>query len=218
MPLFSHDLTIAALEKIAALDYAHAATNAAAYDAVQIARAALRELETQPTSQPCECPMRPALQSSARNLYEASELLKDSGCSLASCVYDSSMDALRVSESPCPVQADHEAVLVDRNALMGRHEALTATLLQKDAEIERLKAQLAQAREDSKRLLNVARGCHDYGGGYREEKEIEIFHHGIQTVINSLEAAVNQPDSLQIEVLESIGGAALAGKPQEDQK
>lgn len=40
--------------------------------------------------------------------------------------------------------------------------------------------------EDS---VKIARGCHDYGGGYHSPTEAEIFHHGIQTVINSLEAA-----------------------------
>ena len=35
--------------------------------------------------------------------------------------------------------------------------------------------------------LKIAKGCHDYGGGYRDDKKYEIFHHGIQTVINALE-------------------------------
>lgn len=39
-------------------------------------------------------------------------------------------------------------------------------------------------------VMFVARGCFDYGGGYRaDEGKLEIFHHGIQTVINALEAA-----------------------------
>lgn len=38
--------------------------------------------------------------------------------------------------------------------------------------------------------LRIARGCLDYGGGHRsDEGHLEIFHHGIQTVINALEAA-----------------------------
>lgn len=36
--------------------------------------------------------------------------------------------------------------------------------------------------------VKIAKGCFDYGGVYRaDEDELEIFHHGIQTVINSLE-------------------------------
>lgn len=38
--------------------------------------------------------------------------------------------------------------------------------------------------------LRIARGCLDYGGGHRsDEGHLEIYHHGIQTVINALEAA-----------------------------
>ena len=38
--------------------------------------------------------------------------------------------------------------------------------------------------------VRIARGCLDYGGGYRSaEGHLEIYHHGIQTVINALEAA-----------------------------
>lgn len=67
--------------------------------------------------------------------------------------------------------------------------ALTALLDAKDARHER--------------LLNIARGCHDYGGGYSESREVEIYHHGIQTVINALEASGD--DSLQTRILEAIG-------------
>lgn len=39
-------------------------------------------------------------------------------------------------------------------------------------------------------ILSIARGCVDYGGGYRSDNEkLAIFHHGIQTVVNVLEAA-----------------------------
>ena len=38
--------------------------------------------------------------------------------------------------------------------------------------------------------LQIARGCTDYGGGYRSNAEhFEIYQHGIQTVINALTAA-----------------------------
>ena len=36
----------------------------------------------------------------------------------------------------------------------------------------------------------LARGCFDYGGGYRGQPELfEAYHHGIQTVINVLVSA-----------------------------
>ena len=38
--------------------------------------------------------------------------------------------------------------------------------------------------------IAIATGCLDYGGGYRSsESELSAYHHGIQTVINSLTAA-----------------------------
>lgn len=77
--------------------------------------------------------------------------------------------------------------------------AITALLDAKDARI--------------KRLLNIARGCHDYGGGYSEQRDVDIYHHGIQTVINALEAADN--DSLQTRVLERIGQSTRAQEVQD---
>jgi hypothetical protein len=57
------------------------------------------------------------------------------------------------------------------------------------------------------RLINVARGCFDYSGGYVGDKDrLRAFHHGIQTVVNALEAAVrHDPDDMQINVLERMG-------------
>jgi len=37
--------------------------------------------------------------------------------------------------------------------------------------------------------LRIARGCTDYGGGYRGSKEYEEYQNGIKTVIRALEAA-----------------------------
>ena len=74
---------------------------------------------------------------------------------------------------------------------------------------------LERLQGEATRLLNVARGCHDYNGGYHEEPEHGTYHHGIQTVINALElAAKNQPaDALQLTVLESIGRASVGSIP-----
>lgn len=58
------------------------------------------------------------------------------------------------------------------------------------------------------RLLNVARGCHDYNGGY-VDPEATAFHHGIQTVVQALDAAAkNDPNDGQVNVLERIGAAS----------
>lgn len=76
---------------------------------------------------------------------------------------------------------------------------------------------LAARREEEKdRLiergescLKIAKGCHDYNGGLHDKRDHEIFHHGIQTVINALEAYMKKglADS-QVNVLHSIGGEA----------
>ena len=62
--------------------------------------------------------------------------------------------------------------------------------------------------------LRIARGCTDYGGGYRGNAEhYEIYQHGIQTVINALTAASKTGlDDMQTMALHSMGAnAALRG-------
>jgi hypothetical protein len=72
-----------------------------------------------------------------------------------------------------------------------------------------VEADLQKPSAEVTRLLNIARGCHDYNGGYNSQLvESQIYHHGIQTVINALEAAVRKAD-LQTDVLESIGAESL---------
>lgn len=71
-------------------------------------------------------------------------------------------------------------------------EHIAGLLAKKDAEIER--------------YLSVAKGCHDYNGGHHGERENEIFHHGIQTVINSLESLKrNGLNNTQVLALHEIG-------------
>lgn len=55
--------------------------------------------------------------------------------------------------------------------------------------------------------IAIANGCFDYGGGYRSnDGELEIFHHGIQTVINALKGAKSSGLSdMQSKVLHRIG-------------
>ena len=62
--------------------------------------------------------------------------------------------------------------------------------------------------ETAKRCLSIAKGCHDYGGGYRDQGESEIYHHGIQTVINCIEKLVEREGKkgdFQLDMVESIG-------------
>jgi len=55
--------------------------------------------------------------------------------------------------------------------------------------------------------VQIARGCTDYGGGYRGNPEhYEIYQHGIQTVITALTAASKKGlEDTQVAVLHSIG-------------
>lgn len=53
--------------------------------------------------------------------------------------------------------------------------------------------------------VRIARGCFDYGGGHRD-RDREIFHHGIQTVVNALEATEKSGlTGLQEIMLHAIG-------------
>lgn len=75
--------------------------------------------------------------------------------------------------------------------------------------------ELEYVRDKVERLLNVARGCHDFNGGHHEKSAHAIYHHGIQTVINALEcAAVDNLNDFQVNVLESIGRASVTGNPE----
>lgn len=75
------------------------------------------------------------------------------------------------------------------------------------AEIVTLRTERDEAREraacTTERLRARARGCLDYLGGYTSsERDLEIFHHGIQTVINALQG---DDDDTQTRALERMG-------------
>ena len=45
---------------------------------------------------------------------------------------------------------------------------------------------------DKEMMLSIAKGCLDYGGGYRREPDkYDAFQHGIKTVITALEKYCN---------------------------
>ena len=57
--------------------------------------------------------------------------------------------------------------------------------------------------------ISMAKGCFDYMGGYHDKEELGIYHHGIQTVINVLEAAKKRGLSdTQVAVIHAIGKEA----------
>lgn len=55
--------------------------------------------------------------------------------------------------------------------------------------------------------LLIARGCHDYSGGHHTDGHYDAYHHGIQTVINVLEAAEKAGlNDTQVAAVWCIGG------------
>ena len=100
------------------------------------------------------------------------------------------------------------ASLTDSTSLRAQLSSAQARFEQLDAEYALAKADLFRAQADSERLLNVAQGCLDYCGGHHD-KDLETYHHGIQTVINALRAAAKRdPNDTQINALERMGRVA----------
>lgn len=64
----------------------------------------------------------------------------------------------------------------------------------------------AAKREALDRCIAIARGCEDYGGGYCDGKELDIYHHGMQTVQRCLIQLREGDDSYQFRTVERIGG------------
>lgn len=57
--------------------------------------------------------------------------------------------------------------------------------------------------------IAIAKGCKDYLGGYHDVEELDIYHHGIQTVINALEAANKRGfEDPQVAAIHKIGSDA----------
>jgi len=67
------------------------------------------------------------------------------------------------------------------------------------------------ARVTVQRVLALAEGCHDYNGGHSDERDNQTYHHGIQTVINVLNAAFGPHGNTdtQVAAVERIGTASL---------
>ena len=90
------------------------------------------------------------------------------------------------------VRAEHEYQLCEAQRWAGRAE-------QAEADLAALKA----------RTLNIARGCHDYGGGHHGDGMMDAYQHGIQTVVNALTAAFqDRPNDFQTATLERLGAEA----------
>ena len=65
-------------------------------------------------------------------------------------------------------------------------------------------------REALREAATLARGCHDYNGGHTAEPEHGIYHHGIDTVVNVLDRAVEGEDDYQMRAVRREGERARA--------
>lgn len=64
--------------------------------------------------------------------------------------------------------------------------------------------------------LALVKGCFDYGGGYlANASKLEIYRHGIQTVVNALTGALEHASDLQSDVLIAIGQREAKPDPEE---
>lgn len=105
--------------------------------------------------------------------------------------------------APDPMQALESLLDEYRDEVM--NATLRTGIYNVGAARDAIRTHVRKLANQETRWLNIARGCHDYGGGYREPAQAEIFHHGIQTVINSLEAAAKPGNDTQVNALERIG-------------
>lgn len=53
--------------------------------------------------------------------------------------------------------------------------------------------------------LTLAKGCRDYGGGWRTDAQAEIYLHGIQTVVNVLESVLSKGFDSQTAAVFAVG-------------
>jgi len=69
-------------------------------------------------------------------------------------------------------------------------------------EIVRLRTTVDEVRrEERERCIAIARGCTDYLGGYHG-RDLDIYHHGMDTVLRVLSAP---RDDMQARVVEALG-------------
>lgn len=67
--------------------------------------------------------------------------------------------------------------------------------------------------ETLKEAKYIAVGCKDYGGGYRSEpRDLEIFHHGMDTVARVIQAQIDDPNDTQSLAVLAIGRNAERGE------
>jgi hypothetical protein len=124
-----------------------------------------------------------------------------------------------VGIGPCPIPEGVRALVarlaaesdaVAEQAKDGARQQARADRMERERDEAR--AVLATAQEAIEtRLLAIAEGCHDYGGGHHSDGKMDAYQHGISTVVRALKVAIQHDDKdPQVAALERIGRAALA--------
>jgi hypothetical protein len=119
----------------------------------------------------------------------------------------------RASQSDKPADLDYA----------GKRKALYAYVRGLEGKDQHAQQAVESERDralDFNDALRIARGCTDYGGGYRSSQEqFEIYQHGIQTVINALTAASKRGlADTQVRTLHGMGTAESQQPAQADKE
>ena len=95
---------------------------------------------------------------------------------------------------------DHECLTVGAQIVATAESGPDAALI---AETPTLATAYLDAADQLARLRAIPRGCLDYLGGYGG-RDLDIYHHGVATVIAAMDHAVTAPD-FQTRVVEALG-------------
>lgn len=127
----------------------------------------------------------------------------------------------------CDIVARHKhraSVLHEKEAKYGHERGHLLSKIDGEIEVlldayEELDGELSvRERAAMDRAVNIATGCHDYGGGH-SGAAYAAFQHGISTVVNVLTAALDRdPNDTQLNAVEAIGAAARAEMEAEQNK
>lgn len=115
------------------------------------------------------------------------------------------MTTIKTWNKRCEEHPDHQGVVTEQMVRYRMQE-----------EIDELRAKLEAVEQSVQKpsfddALRIARGCTDYGGGYRGGDKFGAYQHGIGTVINALTAAsLNGLEDYQVRTLHAMGAAQHA--------
>jgi hypothetical protein len=114
-----------------------------------------------------------------------------------------------------PRDTSHVYAFIGRAVLALAEQRQAAKVAELEARIAELEAAQPAALLPFSDALRIARGCTDYGGGYRGTEHYGAYQDGIKTVIASLEAAFRKGLSdPQVAALRAIGAQEEQAAPK----